>query len=506
MMLNTIKSNKIMQFLMIVSAMLITHHITISSICDPDVFFHMSIGRDLIENLNVNWGRYYFSEVTDSYSNLLFTWLGDCILYLIYNLDMGRGLTILRLACVALCCVFMFLCSDRKVTALKIVVLIVLILGTYQKMLIRNSLFALALLPCLFYFFEKKKFISMVLLIGIWSTLHGSFLMGIGITIILFASNPKLIIEHKKIIIPLAVIVFIFSMYSPLTKSYYNINTIKSVLSAKSLNQTIFKPGKVKSMDFMDPFKNPRHYIKFSFGLAIFAVCLIRPKWRYTPLFLAVGVLGLGYVRFVGYIAIVSAYLIFKAEREGNLRKMDDNIFLVGLFFLSSFVYFCPEKILYKISKPGFGKSEIKFSDKGIKYSYDHYRDEETFTTMSLGGYALFTAWYPEKKVYIDTFWEPHTAQVQADYLEYIRNPDKIPYHSAVIGLNNVQIIYNFINSKRWEPTFVDQGTVVFVDKIPDKLTVDITQGEVDGLTDFHRKTLEPLLLLYGVKLKEKVK
>lgn len=481
--------DKTKPFIVITLVILATIKICASSIISVDIWWHMQLGRDLIHQLYVFWPDYYFSDVTMSYSDLRFTALGDMILYIVYFFGSEQGLIIFRILCVSMACFFVFLSSDKKITFFKIFILILMVVGCYQKMLIRNSLFALALFPFVLYLYDQKKYKSLVIVVSIWSLIHGSYLLGFGIIALMFLTAPT---TNKKLLIPLLLLFFLISWGNPTTRQHYNLNRFKQIVTAKSLNQTIFKPGKLTSVDFKDPLEmiNERVYIKTTILLAVLCMALVRPKWRYIVPFFAIAFIGLGYVRFVAYLSIISAYAIFKAEKEGNLREFDDKIFLVFLPFVIYFTIWHHDKIINNAATFNFDKSQIKFSDKCAKYAKIKYIDKETFTTMSNGGYVLFNHWNPEKKIYIDTFWQPHTSKVQKDYIKYILKPELIPYDSAIIGLTQPDLIYRFSNSKQWHIECVDQGAVLFTKQPLDHTTVFVTQEEINKMTQAHQDIL----------------
>lgn len=500
------KNVKLFQILLTIPFLLLIFYVSksiiISQVIDPDLFWHIQCGKDIVNNLFLLWNDYYYTAVTESYTNSRFTGLGDVILYFIYDNAGIDGLIYFRAFCVFSCVFFLFLLSDRVPNALKLFIFTLMIIGIYQKMLIRNSMFALVFFPATLYFFEKSKWIFLSLTIIIWSFCHGSYLLGFGIIPILMISNGVI---NKKLLLALVIIFAIISYNNPTTKNYYSINKVKGiferVIETKSLNQTIFQPGKIKSVEFSDPLKVDRLFIKYAIGIFILTLCLVRPRVRYILPFLAVSFIGLGYIRFVGYMAIVSAYVILKAEKEDGLRKADQLIYLIAFLILSAFCLTQPGSILYDVSKPGLGASDFKFSERNADYALEKYKDSDTFTTISMGGWLLLK-WLPEKRVNLDTFWEPHPGYVRTEYIACYSNPNLIKQKTALIGFNDIILIQRMCRTKKWFPERIDQSSVLFTrERI--SLFVDVLPEEIQGMTEIHKKIYATILLSCGVPVSE---
>ena len=494
------KKNPFGLFILLVFAFLICHKIIISNIIDPDLWFHIMTGQRLFNNFSVFWSDFYFSPVTESYSNLRFTALGDIILYLINSHFGVIGLTVFRAVCVMSCCLFLLLISDRKITFFKVFLLLYLVVGIYGKFFVRNSMFALIFFPLVLYLLDNKRYILTAIILILWSLCHGSYVLGVCVVFIVICCNVDNYHNTLKILIPALVVAVVISYNNPLTKSQISTSTIKKILTAKSFNTTIFTPTQNSSTDFKDPFKliGQRIYIKFAFALALLALCLVKPKIRYILPFISVGILGAGYLRFVPYLAVIGVYVLILAEREGDLWKFDDIIFLIPIVFVSYSVYLHPGKFLHPVSKPGIGLSQMKFTEANADYALEKYRYEDTFTCISNGGYLLYK-WFPVKRVFIDTFWEPH-GNLYETYNKYCRNPDLIPYNSALINFAYTDLIEKFTESEKWHPESIDAGSVLF-STTPGTPFLNITQKELDEMTNYHKKVFLKVAILCGIPL-----
>ena len=287
--------------------------ITLRSVVDCDIWWHMTAGRDFLLNGGVDASRFYNTPVTGHLSNLRFTLLGDIILYLVYLIGDVRGLQILRVFLVSLSCWFVFQCGDKKPTLFKWAILSLMIIGTYQLQIVRNSIISLVLVPVVMYLYDKPRKWLLVPIIGLWGCAHGSYLLGFGMLCLMSLTNLK---EWRSYAIIIAASFILISIYNPLTKDYLSIHSVKTVINQPNLNSGILgkSPGKGKkrSIEFFSPFAVDRDYVKASITIGILAAFLIKPVY-WIP-YIAIMIFGLGYLRSIGYIGLVCVPLIFRSR------------------------------------------------------------------------------------------------------------------------------------------------------------------------------------------------
>ncbi len=479
-------------FLLFLLVFLTTYKIIFSQMVDPDVWFHIQSGFDIIFG-HVDYNNYYWSETTQSYNDMKYTWLGDCILYLTHNAYSVFGLICLRAAAVFSCCFFLFLTSDKKTNFLKIIIMLLLVCAIYQKMLIRNSMFALFFLPAMLYALSEKKHVVGGLIILVWSFCHGSFLLGIGIYFLHVVGD--MIDNRSKNLIPLICFVLLFSIIlyvNPVTTSYYSIAGIKNILAGNLFSKS-------PSVDYANPLKLDRIYINIALMIGIATIAIVKPKKFTYMIFIPIVFFGCKWVRMVGYVPIISAYLLFDAEKNGHLRTVDNNIYIICSLFLITYISTQTEKILYHISKPVPTVCHFKFPNRNAELALIEHLNENTFTTVSNGAYLL-RKWYPHKKVYIDTHWNPHVPEVFEDFKKYCINPNLLDCNSAIIGFSDFQVIKNFARSPEWNAKSIDRGSVLFV-RQPSATRLLIRQNEIDEMNNIHKKSLVRVLSTCGVKI-----
>ena len=148
--------------------------VSLSKITDVDIWWHIHFGRVMLETLSLpDLSGTYFTPVTDSLSDFRFTFLGDIIFYMVYRVSGDVGLQLLRLGSVFLCLYFFLSITRFQYNGWTLVILMIFVVGTYQKQLIRNSLFALPLTVVFLWLFFQIRFRNRERLVWIYPPLMG---------------------------------------------------------------------------------------------------------------------------------------------------------------------------------------------------------------------------------------------------------------------------------------------------------------------------------------------
>ena len=364
--------------------------ISLIKIYDIDIWWHLQLGRSILENFEYpDFSEFYFTPVKQNTSNFRITWLGDILLYGIHFFSGDIGLQALRLAAVLILC-FLLLrgAGDKKYKSWQLTLLMLLVVGTYQKQLIRNSLFALIFTPLIFWLWwkvryeGKEKFIWIFpALLGLWSCIHGSYLLGFGLLLLILLGdlidNLRGISDNKKgtytkyFIVALLSFVAI-ALWNPQATSYFSLKKINKIifmnykspktgvesfntangsnnssldqvngltsekLSQKHflevlkeyLNNTLLKRSNsiVNSADFVSPFEElDKIYVCVCLlvgAMSLLAILFVFHPIRISNLFplLAILFFGTGYLRLTGYIPIFSIAVLFSAYANDNTR------------------------------------------------------------------------------------------------------------------------------------------------------------------------------------------
>ena len=411
----------------------------IHSILDCDVWWHMSCARSLLSCGTINYQDFYYSLVQNSTDCLRFTWLGDILLFLSYYFFGPIGLQLLRAEFIVIMLWCLWELSDKKLNFYKSFIFSIVCCGCYQLFLVRNSIFSLIFYPLIWVFVLKNRPIKCMMLLVLWSAIHGSYIFGIIMTVVIYICKTRHF--QPKIILSFIVLVVLLNQIIPL-QGYL---TIPETLN---LNGTIFKTsGPFISKDFTSPFELPRPYASICYLLSIFTMCSIKkPRILYILAFMATFIPALGYIRMLGYHSITCGCILLIAERNGDLRDMRDFYFLPVLFYLAygSWINYGGFK--------GIGEADV------YKEIYDAAYKEQVFATEDLTGYLYFRY---RIRGYLDTFYAPHQSIVFEKYHQFLRYPDTIPEVINTCILNK-RMSGAFYFSQNWELQEDKEHIVIF--------------------------------------------
>ncbi len=163
--------------------------VSLAKIYNADAHWHMQLGRVMLDSWGVpDFSKFYFTPINKTVSDLRFTFLGDILLYLIHLAGGDIGLQFLRLFIVIMSCTLLLSIIRYKYSTWTLVALMLFVVGTYQKQMLRNSIFGLLFLVIIFWLWWKIRFNHnenwiwiYPFVIGVWGCIHGSYLLGYGI-------------------------------------------------------------------------------------------------------------------------------------------------------------------------------------------------------------------------------------------------------------------------------------------------------------------------------------
>lgn len=165
---------------------------------DVDIWWHITIGEGVLKHKSLPpVTDFYWSPVAyEIPPDLRYTWLGDLIFALTYRIAGAFGLQVLALVLVAFCLWMIWDMLGRKVSGWALLVLLFFLAGTYQMLIIRNALFGLPATVLIFWLWwriqtraQKKLWLAFPILLGLWSCMHGTYLFGFGVLILLVAGE-----------------------------------------------------------------------------------------------------------------------------------------------------------------------------------------------------------------------------------------------------------------------------------------------------------------------------
>ena len=225
--------------------------ICMAKIFSVDTWWHMQLGRSILEKMGwPDFSSFYYTPVKQVVHDLRFTWFGDILLYLIHLVSGNFGLQLFRLSIVGGTFVLLMSISGWRYSWVNLITLMMVSVGIYQKLLLRNSIFAIIFTTLIFWIWRQVRYENrekiiwfLPVLLGVWGCIHGSYLLGFGLVCLLFLGdfidsmrglNPG----KKRMTIQFVIVILIsftaIGIKNPTTKNYYNYKIIKSLFSEKT--------------------------------------------------------------------------------------------------------------------------------------------------------------------------------------------------------------------------------------------------------------------------------
>ena len=263
-----------------------------------------------------------------------------------------------------------------------------------------------------------------VVLLLIWSQVHGSVLFGLVIYALLS-------IRSLKSLIYVGIIIILIDMLVPI--SILNFIHIPTTLN---LNKLIFNPVGILSKDFRSPFVLYRFYTGVMLGISILYILLIK-RISYLVPFVLTLIPALGYIRMGGFHVITCGVLLLHAEKNKDLRSPINSV-MVGVLALS-ISYF---GWIHQYNYIGSGVSPNFTSVDNKKLALN------VFSQDYLTPYLTFMYDIPG---FFGTFHAPHPMEVRDKYKLYLNNPDIIDTSINTCIVKDKYYAVKFFNSKIWE-------------------------------------------------------
>lgn len=406
----------------------------LSDIDSFDLWWHMACGRFFMENGHYPPnGTFSFGEVSATIANSK-TWLGDIILYLIYEYGGVVGLYIFRTIGLLLPILIMLKYAG-KYNIWTLFTAIMIIVGTGQIHVIRNSFYAMYFMPLILYIWHTKNkylFLLYPIIFYVWSHMHGYCI--VGILVLCFIFTGYFIDQFRKInytiiiiLLPVLAISYILvDKQIPLGLTHIVLN-FKDALTDNNISNLfrVFLVGGDTNYvsEYMSPFEAHTTLFArtiFCFGF-IYTCVLIYKKSTYAELLpsLATIFLSFGYLRSTPF-----AYLVACPFMVANIPKLRNKYYnilpFIACILFCVITYYCQYTdqfhkftgiVKYNVT---CGLSIIHKS-KIPQYVLKNYKDEKIYNSYNMGGWLLWE-WYDRKKVYIDNRSINYKSEYFADW------------------------------------------------------------------------------------------
>ncbi len=507
--------------------LLCTLPVLLKQIQDVDVWWHILFGSEYLKNFAPpSFSEYFFTPTVQGLpSYLRYTFLGDVLLFLVYRTGGDVGLQLLMVAVVFSSIYLLLRPAGTRYTWGMLLLATAFVLGTYQMQLIRNSLFGLVFTALILWLFHQIRYqgrtwllLLVPVVLGIWSCVHGSYLVGFVLAVLLLIGDilDDLVRNRKAgvrkvtlYLLSLVAALVCISIYNASFTKHYLVRTFfpdtqvedsrqergeiylehnRGVLGTikHALNNTVFKTDSMTfpSADFASPFDKTRQiHVRVSLGFFLLGVVLlaffIRPvRLSYVLPFCGLSLLGLGYVRATGFIPVVVLFLICSSLGTGQLvgnrfamhRVVGSTtaMVLVGIWTLLVWGMALTGNLvpLTGLASHVFGTGRLVFYDQRMAdHVLEEYGDARVFNTVESGGYYLLR-WHPEKQVFITGCFPVHEEGFLLAFRRLIQGGDvglldRYGTDYALLPHKSRRIIDRFLDSREWVPVAVSSGAIL---------------------------------------------
>ncbi|MFB6354952.1 MAG: hypothetical protein ABEJ65_00355, partial [bacterium] len=228
--------------------------------------------------------------------------------------------------------------------------------------------------------------------------------------------------------------------------------------------------------------------------IGLFLICVGYHSWRWSIVlpYLAVTVIGLGYVKTISYISLVVIPLLFMMNRLNYFSKLSyTRTIRVALICVVIFLYGSLSFHIYRGSlgkklmgntyhRIGYGVHHQFAPDLG-QYVLKHYPDQQIFTDHNVGSHLIWQ-WWPRKKVYIDaknTAYQMkfRNRHFRVPLIELVREGD---YQYVILHVKNPWNYLYFIPDPEWNLVVFDTGKLFYSKQI-DANSTPLEKLLIDG-------------------------
>lgn len=507
--------------------LLCTLPVLLKQIQDVDLWWHILFGSEYLKNFAPpSFSEFFFTPTVQGLpSYLRYTFLGDVLLFLAYRTGGDAGLQLLMVAVVLSSVYLLLRPAATKYTWGMLLLAIAFVLGTYQMQLIRNSLFGLVFTALILWLFHQIRYrnrnwllLLVPMVLGIWSCVHGSYLVGFVLALLLLAGDTLDDLVRNRRAGLRKVSLYLLTLLAALVCiSIYNASFNKRYLARAffaqtqeeesqpgreeifldhrrgvfgtikhALNNTVFNTDSMTfpSADFASPFDKMRQiHVRVSLGFFVLGGVLlaffIRPvRFSLVLPFCGLSLLGLGYVRATGFIPVVVLFLIScswgTGQLVGNRFAMNRVVgsttamLLVGIWTMLVWGMALTGNLvpMTGLASHVFGTGRLVFYDQRMAdHVLEELRDEKVFNTVESGGYYLLR-WHPEKQVFISGCFPVHDEEFLLAYRRLIEGGDvelldRYETDYALFPHKSRRLIDRFLDSGDWVPVAVSSGSIL---------------------------------------------
>lgn len=447
-------------------------------VSDPDVWWHLQVGKDIISNMEVPDSD-YFSFSNAGHRWVAHEWLAEVIYYRIYESFGYQGLLVFNT--LLLLCAFFLLYrtvmfqtgGNTGISAILLILSSVLnsVFWMFRPHVPAYLLFVLYIHILYGNCRIRKKIIALPLLMILWVNIHGSYIVGLGLLLVYLLSGifrihlgkmslRELGGKEVRLMAGVTALTALAVLINPNTYHIvlYPFETIGSGTITSNVEEWL-------SPDFHRlGMKLFLAYILFTFSVvAISYKKVFVDEMVNLVVFTALSLFG---ARNLALFVFVSIPIL--ARHLSSLIKRETRNFQVPVLNIAALLVLAVLLVMLW-PRPGSIEEHLaqgEFPVKAVQYMKERRLDGNVFNEYDWGGYLIWSR-YPDNKVFVDGRADIYADRVIPDYIKITAaGEDSYPvftrYNADYVLMRKGQPFIRLLaEHEDWEKLYADETAVL---------------------------------------------
>lgn len=475
---------------------------------DYDVWWQMALGRYYLTHHTLVIDHSIFSWTPADASWIYNTFLGSIIIYLMYHVWGGFGLWMLQ----ALVFLGIFLAyyaylrvlrHQLDVTGLTIFAAFGMALSLscrfYKPELFSHLFFSwLGVIVICFKVSHKKILLyTCPLIFALWVNLHGGFVLGFCLLIVLSIAEllNKIVFPREALTTGELIHLWIASFLSFLATflnpygAHYLFSIFNGVISETYNISNTYIQAYVSLWPYLKSIKDFNAFTFFKTGQIVLIMAIMMPmmmvliaydfvKNKSFDFFVLISIMttyivSMTFARVTYVFPTAFLLLIFYLFYRLRIKNISARATVFSLMiFILLFVNNLYFVLRYENQNKWFGSGLESFAPvEEVAFLKKYHLEGQLFNDYLIGGYLLWDL-FPDYKVFIDPRLVPYSKQVAPDYWDFVSKPatvedihrftKKYPFKIAIIHYREMPLILDFLKSG-WRLIYFEKNAAIIV-------------------------------------------
>jgi hypothetical protein len=455
--------------------------------------------------------EFAFTPTVSPVPSDVYSWLGHLVIFGIHQLSGEVGLVILRCGLVGGALVLVHSMTRYRISRWLLLVLLGWGIGLTQKTLVRTALFVIPMVTLFWWLFDKGRrespkwfWAGLPVLFAFWGNLHGSFLYGLGLVILLAIGDgldslrgrtPIIELSKRQWVALMIVLFLVVTVFKPYPDTKWLRTGARAIqLPNQALNYLVGEDGGLTGLRALvyqgDAYRGEMRsiagrgltlsvwyvpYVICSFlvgGVVLRYLFAGDRRWSLILPVVATFLMGGLYLRFVALIPLTAVPVALLAEHpedwpfDGVWDDFPTLYVLLILLLTVPWLYVSQQRMARYMHNPQFEfgvTRSSQFSEALPEYVLERYPDRRVFTHYDIGGYLIWR-WWPDKRVFIDSKNWAYERTFRNRYLR--SSPAEMmaewDLDLAVFPITSAWNYYLMIPSTEWQLLKYDAGMALY--------------------------------------------